>query len=456
MKQRLINITAKILPYVPVTLAFIVIVWLYWWLLSQTTGSLIGFGWRGDAYDSLATSLLQGSAEVAPSKIQVEAFSVNGQTFMYFGPFPAIFRVPFVMAQSPWVDKLSPLSCFVACLISIVAFTSICATHARRFPFLGAALLIGFGAGTPLMFLAISTSIYHEAIMWGLAGAMGATASLLMILRKAASPHLWLSVCALSATIAFLSRMTFGGPAFLALGIGVLAIVFTSRFSWVKTPSALLPALIGVVFQGWYNFVRFGSPFSPAKFGSSVYYLDPNSMGGWFNTARIPELFGIYFKPGLQFFFADFPFVRMQRVVFSDPSMFFHWKEPVAPLTITCSWIVVLAVIGLISIIRRKEWYLAAAAVAFLATWIPILSFFNVTERFTAEFIPTLVFLTACGIERCRPLAESWMLKIITVVLVCASVLSTVSSAIAWPPMVTGVPLVSEGIDKAFRATYSN
>jgi hypothetical protein len=117
---------------------------------------------------------------------------------------------------------------------------------------------------------------------------------------------------------------------------------------------------------------------------------------------------------------------------------------------------VVLAVIGLISIIRRKEWYLAAAAVAFLATWIPILSFFNVTERFTAEFIPTLVFLTACGIERCRPLAESWMLKIITVVLVCASVLSTVSSAIAWPPMVTGVPLVSEGIDKAFRATYSN
>lgn len=450
MRPALIRVSTFILVYAPVTMALVALVYLYWWMLSQATWNLIGFGWRGDTYDSLASSLLQGKADVDPARIQVEVFKINGRNFMYFGPFPAIFRLPFVVAGSSWITQLSPLSCFVAAMISVGSFALLCFYHARRNPVLSAVLLCGFGAGTPLLFLSVSTSIYHEAIMWGLAGAMASLVSALMILYGSGRPHIWLSLCAMFSSVAVLSRMTFGVSAYIALAVGFLIIVRSRRFHALKSPMACAPALVGCCVQLWYNHARFGSPFAPAKFGPDVHYFDPTGMGGWFNPIRIPELLKIYFLPGTEFFFGQFPYVRMQRVNFTTPEIFNSWKEPVAPLTLTTTWLVVLALASVLLMARRRAWFLLFIALSFTCSWLPILSFFNVSERFTAEFLPGLVFITTCGMAGEMSWLRSTGLRAMVTILVLWSIFCTAVSTIAWPPEMTGLPVVSPRLESIF------
>lgn len=450
MRPALIRASNFVLIYAPVTMALAALVYLFWWMFSQATWNLIGFGWRGDTYDSLASSLLQGKADVDPEKIQVEVFKINGRNFMYFGPFPAIFRIPFVVAGSSWVSQLSPLSCFVAAMISVGSFALICFYHARRNPLLSAILLCGFGAGTPLLFLAVSTAIYHEAILWGLAGAMGAIVSTLMIVYGSARPHIWLSVCAAFSSVAVLSRMTFGVSSYIALAVGLMVIMRSRRFHPIKSSMACGPALVGCCVQLWYNHARFGSPFAAAKFGPNVHYVDPTGSGGWFNPVRIPEMLGIYFVPGTEFFFRQFPYVRMQRVNFSNPEMFNSWKEPVAPLSVTTTWLVALALASILLMVRRRAWFSLFFSLLFTCSWLPILSFFNLSERFTAEFLPGLVFITACGMAGDVSWLGSMRLRVMATILVVWSIFCTSVSTIAWPPELAGLPMVSPRLEAIF------
>ena len=50
-------------------------------------------GLLGVSYDDLAASLLEGSARVRRSSICWEYFQVGADTYMYFGPFPALLRI---------------------------------------------------------------------------------------------------------------------------------------------------------------------------------------------------------------------------------------------------------------------------------------------------------------------------------------------------------------------------
>ena len=438
------------ITYAPVILALVGLVYVYWWLLSQATWNLIGYGWRGDSYDSLAASLLEGRADVDPQKIQIEVFNINGRSFMYFGPFPAILRLPFVAKASAWVGALSPLSCFVASMLSVLSVFVLCAYHARRYPLFAAILLVGFGLGTPALFLAVSTSIYHEAIMWGLAGAMCSVVSLIMIWYGVGRPYIWLCLCACGAAVALLSRITFGMPAYLAVFVSIVTIIRARKFSLYKTVIACVPVVAAVLAQMWYNQARFGSPFIAAALSSGSYYLDTSLMGGWFNPARIPDMLRIYFAPGSQFFLSELPFVQMQRANFSNPAIFFTWKEPIAPLTITSAWLVALAVVGILVAIRARSLYTVVTIVAFMATWLPILSFYNVTGRFTAEFLPVLVFLMAYGMTGDSPWMGSLKARVLSAILIVWSIGCTVLSTIGWPSMVSGVPLVSERLNLIF------
>jgi hypothetical protein len=45
-------------------------------------------------YDGQARSLLHGRIDVVPDAIGTEAFVRNGKTYGYFGPMPALMRLP--------------------------------------------------------------------------------------------------------------------------------------------------------------------------------------------------------------------------------------------------------------------------------------------------------------------------------------------------------------------------
>jgi len=127
----------------------------------------------GGAYDSQAEHFLRGDVDVDVDAIGHEAMIVNGKVRMYFGPFPALLRVPLNFIYPAGHGKWSRISGFCAGVIALFAFaglmrTALCSSplSSRARDWLGNACVIGFALGSPLLLLLGNLSIYDEAIIW--------------------------------------------------------------------------------------------------------------------------------------------------------------------------------------------------------------------------------------------------------------------------------------------------
>ena len=75
----------------PVTLVLTVVLWLF----TMTGGrDIFVKEVLGGAYDSQAEHFLRGDVGVDSAAIGHETMNVNGKVRMYFGPFPALLRIP--------------------------------------------------------------------------------------------------------------------------------------------------------------------------------------------------------------------------------------------------------------------------------------------------------------------------------------------------------------------------
>src|ERR1051325_9640425 len=131
-----------------VTLLVTVVLWLF-----TTTGGRQVFVKEvlGDAYDSQAEHFLRGDVDVDVDAIGHEAMIVNGKVRMYFGPFPALLRIPLNFVYPPGHGKWSRISGFCAGIIALCALAALVHTalraselSARARNWIGNACVIGF------------------------------------------------------------------------------------------------------------------------------------------------------------------------------------------------------------------------------------------------------------------------------------------------------------------------
>jgi hypothetical protein len=162
----------------PLTLLLSALLWVF-----TTTGGRQIFVKEvlGGAYDSQAEHLLRGDVDVDVDAISNEAMIVGHHVRMYFGPFPALLRIPLNSLYPEAHGKWSRISGFCAGVIALSAFAELVGTALRRSPlssrgrsWVGNACVIGFALGSPLVFLLGNLSIYNEAIIWGLAWSLAA------------------------------------------------------------------------------------------------------------------------------------------------------------------------------------------------------------------------------------------------------------------------------------------
>src|SRR5438045_676114 len=152
------------------------------WLFTTTGGGQIFVKEvLGGAYDSQAEHFLRGNVDVDLEAIGHEAMIVNGKVRMYFGPFPALLRIPLNFVCPPGHGKWSRISGFCAGIIALFAFAGLVRLALQSSPlssrarnWLGNACMIGFALGSPLLLLLGNLSIYDEAIIWGLGLSFGA------------------------------------------------------------------------------------------------------------------------------------------------------------------------------------------------------------------------------------------------------------------------------------------
>ena len=380
----------------------------------------------GGAYDSQAEHFLRGDVDVDADAIGHEAMIVNGKVRMYFGPFPALLRIPLNFIYPAGHGKWSRISGFCAGVIALFAFaglvsTALCSSplssrsrgwlgtspqgaavssppkelSPRARDWLGNACVIGFALGSPLLLLLGNLSIYDEAIIWGFALSLGA---IFFAFRSRTAEGSGLTGAllgfSLCAGCALLSRVTFGAPFVLIAPFLALAIRRENRI--INLAALVLPLGTALAFYIWLSCARFGSPFGV----NFDYYINPVHAEfahkfGVFSPLRIPYSFADYFSlrfPAVQ---SEPPFLAADRHSYDYPSLFSNdFSEVYLPLPWCSGWLVFGAIMGIICLVRRScaDAFERGAAVALFGQCLCILSYFLLAQRYAADFYPFLIF----------------------------------------------------------------
>ena len=383
----------------PVTLVLTVVLWLF-----TMTGGRDVFVKEvlGGAYDSQAEHFLRGDVGVDAAAIAHERMIVNGKVRMYFGPFPALLRVPLNFIYPAGHGKWSRISGFCAGVIALFAFAGLVRTALRSSPlssrarnWIGTACMIGFALGSPLLLLLGNLSIYDEAIIWGLAWSLAALYFACRS-RTAESAALTRSLLAFSfcAGAALLSRATFGAP--FVLIAPLLAIRLFHRQPIRNITVLLLPLGAAFVFYLFLSYARFGD-FSGMnmRYNANPVQRDFAVKHGLLRLERVPYGFADYFvlrSPKLQ---RQAPFFRGNRADYQHDTLYvMPFTETYSSLLWCSSWILLGAVIGVAMLLRPggTDGVDRAIAAIFLLQVIVILSFMGLAQRYVAELFPFLIF----------------------------------------------------------------
>ena len=383
----------------PITLALTVFLWLF-----TTTGGRDVFVKEvlGGAYDSQAEHFLRGDVGVDAAAIAHETMIVNGKVRMYFGPFPALLRVPLNFIYPVGHGKWSRISGFCAGVIALFAFAGLVRTALRSSPlssrarnWMGNACMIGFALGSPLLLLLGNLSIYDEAIIWGFAWSV---AALYFVCRSRTTEGAALTrsllAFSLCAGAALLSRATFGAP--FVLIAPLLAFRLFRRQPIRNITALLLPLGVALGFYLFLSYARFGD-FSGMnmRYNINPVQRDFAVKHRLFRIERVPYSFADYFvlrTPKLQ---RQAPFLKANRQDYGHENLYvMPFTETYSSLLWSSSWILLGAMIGVAMLLRPGggDGVDRAVAAILLLQAIIILCFMGLAQRYLAEFFPFLIF----------------------------------------------------------------
>jgi hypothetical protein len=219
----------------------------------------------GDFYDLQVRAWFDGRWDIEDrihpdtgqpyNPLSIEAIVVDGRSYLYYGPVPALLRTPLAAVTSGTDGRTTQpfmLAAFVVllgganalgwrirCLVRASASPATPASGASTGPdasvhteslsapevWLAGATTFVVGAGTVALYLGSQPTVYHEATLWGLAFGLWAYALVLdATVTTTVRTVAWAGVL---TTLALLSRASVGiGP---LVGLGLLLVVVTVR-----------------------------------------------------------------------------------------------------------------------------------------------------------------------------------------------------------------------------------
>ncbi|MCJ7439735.1 MAG: hypothetical protein MUP97_18510 [Acidimicrobiia bacterium] len=402
-----------------------------------------------DFYDVQARALMHGHWDVGSKALAFERFTVDGKYYTYFGPWPSLLRMPVLAVTHDLDGELSRVSMLIAYVVALMAVARM-SWQARTFvrgdsmpaplALVGAGgFVLLVGCGSTLLFLGGRSWVYHEAVLWGVAWAFTAYACIVAYLVEPSRKHIILA--GLTSTLAFLSRATIGAGPVMVLGIIVAARVsLWARDAWRRhsdgaesAPSAwwlrwlgfgspaanrsILPVVaattIPIALYAYVNFSKFGTLLGLPLEKQDIIVASPTAKAAF--DANNGSITGLVYSPTnlLQYFRPDaIGFDRLfPWVTFSKPPRVFGGAVFIdidfsASITATSTLLVLLAIVGIVAIIRaprRREGASSAAvlrvpvAVAVIPGLVTV-SIAYLQQRYQADFLPALVIAGAAGL----------------------------------------------------------
>jgi hypothetical protein len=436
------------------------------WVLTAGTWKIFFPDEFGNFYDYQARSFLAGHLDVPAAALGAEAFAFGGKLYGYFGPTPAVLRLPFVFLDLGFGLLTRPflIAYFFASLAAVYALY----LHATRLlspaspqpsrPAV-ALLTITTGLGTTLLFLGSRAYIYHEANLCGIAFSLWSAWCSLRWLSTPTS-RAWIPALAL-ALLAVHARPPVGLFAFTLVGCVAATHLLRAWFApeienqKSKIKNSLRPVTIGLLsILGVFSFnalsyLKFRS-FDGAPLKYHVQYHPARLAaidGKNFHVANFRYNFDGYvwranflLRPTFPYFYAD------GRNPNDYPGAKIDLAEPTVALPYAMPAVVFLALLGGVRIFaRRLPLRLPFILVALAALPMSFALFFAIaiSHRYTADFCPPLLLLATFGLASLSHLTTALRRTLLAVLAVLVLLSAGINLAITLhyqAELVWGVP----------------
>ena len=425
----------------------------------------------GNFYDIQAHSLLDLRWDVPAKQVVFEGFLVDGKTYVYFGPVPALLRLPVVAFTDSLDGRLTQVSMLAAFAVAMVFVTRLSwrirglvrgdGPVSRLDLWAMGGYLFLVATGSVMLFLASRAFVYHETELWGAALALAAYDAILGALLEPS--RRWIILAGLWSTAAFLTRATVGAGPLVALGI-ILAVVLLRRLAgrrlgtparWLAAPDRLgSPSLVWwlaaaiavpVVVYAYVNYSRFGSFFA-LPLDDQVY--------SQFNPARRRaladnggSLFGLKFLPtqllqlvrpdGLRFD-SLFPWITFPRPATVLGGVTFDTRDWASSIPATMPALTVLGGTGIVVLVRRAgAAAVRAPLIGAVCGGLATLTIAFVANRYMSDLLPAIVLASLVGLHAFLGIAQrvpraAWTRILAVIVLVFAVISLWVNFALAF------------------------
>jgi hypothetical protein len=393
-------------------------------MLAGPDGSLIrDNGLLGGFYDAQGRALLDGRLAVDPERAAIEGFEVGGRTYLYFGPVPALLRLPVLLVTDDLDERLTQLSMLLAAVVLLAAGAwlhwavrrlLLPGAPVRRADVAGAFLLqLALGAGAIPLFLASWPVVYHEAELWGAAFAVAALAAIVGIVRRPTTGAI--ALAGVFASLAVNTRVSVGLGPILALGFLAAwhaALLVSGRGApegGRRTVLALVAAAaVPLALSAAINVAKFDRPFGiplERQVASRVSAQRQAALAanpdGLFGAKFVPTTLVQAVRPDALGVVRGYPFVGLPgrpAHVFGDVRFDTIERSLSAPTSMPLFCLLTIFAVG--ALVRRRQHaallgVLAASAGGFAVT----LTIAYVTTRYLADLLPCVLLGAAAGLH---------------------------------------------------------
>lgn len=401
------------------------------WMITAGSWNLLRWERVGDFFDAQARGLLEGALAMDPFVLGIEAFFRRGNAYMYFGPLPAVFRIPVVALTDRYEGRLAGISFVAALMLLFLVVRSLgwrfrwhmCgAMRVSRFEQLSVALVFAsIFAGSVLIFLSSRTWVYHEASIWGIALTLAALNSLFIWIdarsvERLVKTSLW-------ATAAMSTRVSVGAGALAGLMLAAVFIILerrnddsagthhdgstngANRRDAVRCVLACLPPLMAYASV---NFIRFGTFFSVPFANQAFTRLDPARQqmleaagGSLFNLRYIPSNLVQYLRPDMLGLSQRWPWIGFStRRPWTSTSPPYDLVDLTAGIPAVMPVLVILTAFACTAAVRggkdamAQRILLASGAVSTLS----VLAIGYMANRYQGDFMPLLIVGSMAGL----------------------------------------------------------
>lgn len=407
----------------------------YAWLVTLGTFNLNFAEYFGSFYDYQAASFLQGRLDVPEDAIEGEAFEANGKLYGYFGPTPALLRLPFIILGVAF-GKMSRglmLLYFVSSMTAGYFLLRDAVKLARRdpaaepSPFAVVTLIASAALGSTIFFLGSRGLIFHEAILAGITFALWSCWCAFRHLQQPAR-HWWIAAL-ITGTLSLHARPPTGLFALTLLGCVVLALAVRD---WQQNAATTLASVLGrrtsrhlgvaglcfvaLLTLNGLAYLKFGTP-DPAPLRISRPYQNNDRLarieGKSFHLVNLPFNFYTYvvrpnfrIERGFPWIYLGSPkpgrFFPGAKMDLLDHTLAMPYAMPSLFFLTTLGGLIAFA------ISPALRWPLGVLWCAAVPMTVALFAAIATAQRYTGDFCPFLIAGAAGGLAAVDTIAAFW------------------------------------------------